>query len=196
MADAITSILTIFFIFSIWSWLWKPNMFFDLVLATLVGFTSVHFFMTNILFVKTAAIDKLIGGDIVYIIPIIIGVLSFTRLIEKYQWLNRYTVGAMLGTSMGVGMRSLPAKIVRNVTQVMMPLNSLENIVMVIAFILPISYFIFTRKEGGVLKYPSLIGRNLFMMWVGVYYTSITVSRLTYLSQAVQKILEAIGYTL
>jgi hypothetical protein len=196
MADAITSLLTIFFIFSIWSWLWKPNILFDLVLATLVGFTSVHFFMTNILFVKTAAIDKLIGGDIVYIIPIIIGVLSFTRLIEKYQWLNRYTVGAMLGTSMGVGMRSLPAKIVRNITQVMIPLNSLENIVMVIAFILPISYFIFTRKEGGVLKYPSLIGRNLFMMWVGVYYTSITVSRLTYLSQAVQKILEAIGYTL
>ena len=196
MADALSSILTVFFIFSIWTWLWKPNVLFDLVLATLVGFTSVHFFMTNILFVKTAAIDKFIAGDIVYIIPIIIGVLSFTRLIEKYQWLNRYTVGAMLGTSMGVGMRSLPAKIVRNITTVMLPLNSLENIVMVIAFILPITYFIFTRKEGGVLKYPSLIGRNLFMMWVGVYYTSITVSRLTYLSQAVQKILEAIGYTL
>jgi hypothetical protein len=196
MADAITSLLTIFIIFSIWSWLWKPNVLFDLVLATLVGFTSVHFFMTNILYVKTAAIDKLIGGEIVYIIPIIIGVLSFTRLIEKYRWLNRYTVGAMLGTSMGVGMRGLPAKIVRNVTSIMLPLNSLENIVMIICFILPITYFIFTRKEGGVFKYPALIGRNIFMMWVGIYYTAITVSRVTYLSQAVQKVLEAIGYTL
>jgi len=193
--DPISTALMIIFIFSILSYLWKPNIFFDVVLALFVGFTTVHVFITNIASIQNAG-TRLIGGDLMYIVPILIGILSWTRLSEKYRWLDRYTIGALIGTGMGINLRSVPKNIIVNLQAALLPLNSIDNLAVILGFITPIIFFIFTRKEAGILKYPAQIGRYFYMTWVGAVYMSIAISRLTYLTNGVQMILESLGFIL
>lgn len=192
MADPIFSLIQVICILGILTFLWKSNPLFKFVLSTFVGFTVAHIFITVIPHM-TSSFESVGAGDILTIIPIAVGLLSLTRLSKKYLWVNRYTIAMILGTGLGLNIRSEVAKIFVNLGAVIVPLTSIENIVLVLAFICPLIYFIFTRKEGGLLKYPAQAGRYLFMMWVGIIYANVLVSRTAYLSGAIEQVLVAIG---
>lgn len=53
---------------------------------------------------NSQAIKPLMSGQISYIIPILIGLLLFSRFIPRAQWLSRYPLALLVASGAGVGL--------------------------------------------------------------------------------------------
>jgi hypothetical protein len=192
-----SSILALFFIFGIWSFLYVNNIWFKFVTQTFVAFTAAHYLVTATIFLQSNTITPLMAGQIVLLIPLIIGLLTLSRLSKTYGWINMYPVALMIGVGLGLNLRSTSQSLIVNISSTILPLTSIDNIIIIICAITPILYFIFTRREKGMLEIPTKIGRYAMMLYFGALYANYGNSRFTYLLNAIQRVCAALGlYTL
>jgi hypothetical protein len=191
--DFISSFLTLFFIFGIWSFLVKNNIWFRFATRTFVAFTSAHYIALAIVFIRNNAILPLIGGNLLVIIPLLLGLLTLGNISKQTVWLNMYPVAFMVGVGLGLNLRGTAGSTIVNLKSTMLPLVSLNNIVIVIFAITPIIYFYYTRPEGGILDIPIKFGRYAKKITVGALYANYGLTRFTYLLNAIKSILQALS---
>jgi len=95
------------------------------------------------------AITPLLGGQIVLIIPIILGLTTWTILSTKYAWISRYAMCTMIGVGTGI---ALVGTIKANITgQLVATINqaralNLNNAIMIIIVLSTFIYFFFTTS--------------------------------------------------
>jgi hypothetical protein len=193
MVDLISSALTFFFIFGILSFLHKENIWFRFVTRTFVAFTAAHYLVLATQFIQSHAITPLIAGEIIWIIPLVLGLLTLTRLSKSYGYLNMYPVAVMIAVGLGLSMRSNAVSTIINISRTMLVPTTLDNIIIIICALTTLSYFIFTRKEKGYLKYPTQIGRYALMLTFGALYANYGLTRFTYLLNTIDRLLSAAG---
>jgi hypothetical protein len=193
MVDIISSALTFFFIFGILSFLHTDNVWFRFVTRTFVAFTSAHYLVLATQFIQSNALLPIIGGEVLLIIPLIIGLLTLGRLSKTYGWINMYPVAVMVSVGIGLSMRSNAISTIININKTILAPTSIDNIIIIICAVCTIVYFIFTRKDEGILKYPTQIGRYALMLTFGALYANYGLTRFTYLLNTVQRLLTALG---
>ena len=124
---------------------------------------------------KSNAIDFIAQGKWWLIIPVIIGLLSFTRL-TRFRWAARYPVAALSGIGLGVFFGfNLRGSIIAIVTSTVNELFTLQPdpfsaIVSFIAVVSVVTYYLYSERystifhsRSGKLYYVMRLGR-LFMM--------------------------------
>jgi hypothetical protein len=124
---------------------------------------------------KSNAIDFIAQGKWWLIIPVIIGLLSFTRL-TRFRWAARYPVAALSGIGLGVFFGfNLRGSIIAIVTSTVDELITLQPdpfsaIVSFIAVVSVVTYYLYSERystifhsRSGRLYYVMRLGR-LFMM--------------------------------
>lgn len=124
---------------------------------------------------KSNAIDFIAQGKWWLIIPVIIGLLSFTRL-TRFRWAARYPVAALSGIGLGVFFGfNLRGSIIAIVTSTVDELITLQPdpfsaIVSFIAVVSVVTYYLYSERystifhsRSGKLYYVMRLGR-LFMM--------------------------------
>lgn len=124
---------------------------------------------------KSNAIDFIAQGRWWLIIPVIIGLLSFTRL-TKYRWAARYPVAALSGIGLGVFFGfNLRGSILAIITSTVDELITLQPdpfsaIISFIAVVSVVTYYLYSERyatifhsRSGRLYYVMRLGR-LFMM--------------------------------
>lgn len=193
MVDLISSSLTFFLIFGILSFLHTDNIWFRFVTRTFVAFTSAHYLVLATQFIESNAILPIIGGEILLIIPIIIGLLTLSRLTKSYGYLNMYPVAVMVAVGIGLSMRSSAISTIISIKSTMLSPTSIDNILIIVCALCTFVYFIFTRKEKGILQIPTKIGRYVLMLTFGALYANYGLTRFTYLLNTIQRLLTAVG---
>jgi hypothetical protein len=191
--DIVSTVLTLFFILGIWSFLVENNIWFRFVTRTFVAFTAAHYLVQAFIFIRNNAILPLMGGEVIILIPLILGLLTLGNLNKNTAWINMYPVAFMVGVGLGLNLRGTAGSTIINLQRTMLPLTTIDNIIIVIFAITPIIYFFYTRPEGGALKIPTQIGRYAMMLTFGALYANYGLTRYTYLLNAVKRILLAIG---
>jgi hypothetical protein len=135
----------------------------------LAGYTlaiNVDYFMKN-------AVGGVQGGNYPVIIPIILSLMLFARLKPEWIWISRYPVALTVGIGMGLAMRaSVLSDFVGQIQGTLLPLNNINNIVMIIGTITATSYFLFTTKYSGPYKYANQTGLLFLLVAFGVTYGS------------------------
>lgn len=124
---------------------------------------------------KSNAIDFIAQGRWWLIIPVIIGLLSFTRL-TRYRWAARYPVAALSGIGLGVffgfNLRGSVLAIITSTVDELITLqpDPFSAIVSFIAVVSVVTYYLYSEKyssifhsRSGKLYYVMRLGR-LFMM--------------------------------
>lgn len=140
-----------------------------------VGATVAYTFFVVYSSYKANAFDFIAAGRWWLIIPVIIGLLSFTRL-TKYRWAARYPVAALSGIGLGVFFGfNLRGSILAIITSTVNELVTLQPdpvsaIVSFIAVVTVVTYYLYSEKystifhsRSGALYYVMRLGR-LFMM--------------------------------
>ena len=144
-----------------------------------IGAFSAHSFIQIYRSLRATSFDFIAAGQVLLIIPVIVGILAFTRL-TRFRWLARYPVallsGAGVGTLWGLSLRGqLLGPISDTVTAVISPtFDAFSKLIFVVLLIPIITMFLYSRtfsnithERTGRLYYLQRFGRLAFMVIVG-----------------------------
>jgi hypothetical protein len=136
-----------------------------------MGILGGFIFATNWNYVKTNAIIPVLQGNFVYIFAIILCAMLLSRLNTDWLWLSRYPVAVTVGAGLGLAIRTtVMSDFLGQINATILPLNSLDNILMVIGTVTAAAYFIFTAQNEGPYKYVNMTGRVFLLAAFGVTY--------------------------
>lgn len=180
LGTLIAAILTLF----IFSFLYRDNPFYKFAEYLLVGISVGYFIVISI---KTTVVPKLIfpifrEGDLLYLIPGILGFFMFLRFFPKLAWLSRISMALIIGAGAGVSIPAMmQAQIFAQMKASMGSYASINNIIVTLAVITTLSYFFFSREHKGALGTSAKIGVFFMMLFFGATFGYTVMSRVTLL---------------
>jgi hypothetical protein len=176
LSMAIVGIITIAF----YTYLYKDNPAFRLSEHILLGSFTGHTLLMAVKNIQEQGINKAVGGNIIYIIPLLLGVAFFTRYSSEYSWISRYPLALLVGVTAGVAARAeFQGSILISVQDMIStPLNNLDSIIIFVTLIATMSYFTFTIPHKGVFGSWAKIGQTLLLFSFGASASMEFVSRI------------------
>lgn len=176
------------------SFLYKESAFFRLAEYTFIGLASGYGFAAALrLFINQALDPIFIGGDLTFIVPVVLGALFYAQFTKKYSALYRLPLSLAIGYGLGVTIWSVFAEFfVRQVTATIIPLFgagalvSLDNIILVAGTILSLSYFILHREQKGLWGGVTKAGKYFILATLGAVFGSTVLGRMAIIIQRVQ----------
>jgi hypothetical protein len=179
------------------TYLFKNTLMFKFVEHTMVGAAIGHgvvLSLKNVYDVGVLAIPK----NPLTILPFIAGLLLFSRLHKTHYYLSRYGMAIMVGIGTGLTMRAtIVAQFVAQLRDTILPLTSVDNILIVVGVITTVWYFVFTFESKGPLRHVSRVGLWFMMVAFGVAFGTALIGRITYVISAIRFLLfDWLGITL
>jgi len=191
-----------FLTFSIFSFLYKDNPFYKLAEQVFVGLSAGYWLIYIIYYViMPNLVSKLIedfSANAILIIPALLGLMMLLRLIPKAQWVSRFPLAVVIGTSAGISlMRYMQSDLLNQVSATMInPLaaESLPDIIgsflLIIGTICGIYFFYFSRKKEGIYALPSKAGIWFLMISFGASFGYTVMARVSLLIGRLEFILK------
>ena len=146
------------------------------------------------------AVTPLSGGNLLYIIPILLGFAMYLIIHSDYRWVSRYPIAILVGSSIGLGMRVviIPNILTQLRNTITFPAStyfmSLFNFVYIaLGTLFAVMYFLLTYEHKGTLAVPTKLGRWLIMIGLGAYYGNTVLFRMSMLSGRAQFLLQVLG---
>ena len=187
--------------FCIFSFLYKDNPFYKLAEQVFVGLSAGYWFISTLYEILIPNLfNKLITdfhSNLLLVFPAVLGFMMLIRLIPKYEWVSRYPIALVIGTSAGISMlRFLQSDVISQISAAMVnPINkasfieSIGNIILLLGTICGIMYFYFSRKQEGVLGITSKIGIWFLMISFGASFGYTVMARISLLIGRLQFLL-------
>ncbi len=185
-----------FLIFSTLSMLYKDNPFFRVGQMAVMGSSIAHFILLNMQNVYNNALTPLMGGDILMAIPLLLGLLMYSRLVKSAAWLARYPTSVLIGIGTGVMVAGTVSgqvldQIAVTITDVLaadlVSIAGMNAMIIAVGVVTSITFFVFTKEHTGVVGTSAKIGRKFLMIslganWSGelVWYLTQLVGRMIY----------------
>ena len=180
-----------FLIFSTLSMLYKDNPFFRVGQMAVMGSSISHFILQNMQNVYNNAVTPLMDGDILMVIPLVLGLMMYSRLNRPISWIARYPSSVLIGIGTGVMVAGTVSgqvldQIAVTITDVLNG-GGINSMIIAVGVITSITFFIFTKEHTGAVGTSAQIGRKYLMIslganWSGelVWYLTQLVGRLMY----------------
>lgn len=169
-----------FLTLGIFSVLWKENPVYRFVENLFMGVSIGYLVMSDYFnfALPTVRTSIMSEGKFLYLIPVGIGLLMYTRYFKSIAWLSRYTLAFMFGIAQGyVLTRNVRPFLIDQVVATFQPLNSINNIILVLGVVCSLSYFFFTTKRSGVLGTSANVGKWVMMIAFGSAFGNTVMSR-------------------
>jgi len=161
-----------FFTLAMFSYLFKENIVFEFAEHTFIGFSAAHGFVMGYHNINEMAVDPLKEGDWSWIIPIILGLLLYTRYLPKsVSWLSRFPVAIMVSIASAAQIRgTLHAEFISQIAATSkLDIRQPNNLIFLIGVVTVSSYFLYLKRlrESSTLKVTSRVGRYFLMAAFG-----------------------------
>ena len=182
--------------------LYKDTPFFKFAVNTFLGLAIANTAVVATNSIRGSVIDKILLGNYLYIIPLILGVLIFTRLSDEYKNLSRVSIALMFGTGTGLGLaRTWHSGVSRHLEACITPFlgnpdvfTILSGLVLVIGVISSMMSFQFSNYYNKpYLKKIHRVGRFFIMVSFGAQFGAILLTRLATLSGRIYFIVKTLG---
>ena len=93
---------------AIWSWLFKDNLAFRIAQRTFVAFGAAHYFNMALVSLRNTAVNPILNGnDYIKIIPVILGLMTWLVMTEKYYWVSRYGVLVLIAITTNLSLTGM-----------------------------------------------------------------------------------------
>jgi len=152
-----------------YSFLYKDNPFFKIAEFSLVGAGSGYALALGWKNITDKLLTPLSKGNLILLVPAALGLLLLTKLSKRTAWLARYPMAVLVSLGASVALRAaVRTDFLQQIRATMLPLNSINNIIIVAGTIGVVSYFFFTlgvdsQARGSV----SRLGRWVMMIAFG-----------------------------
>jgi hypothetical protein len=189
-ADILAGLVGTFFIVSVLSMLWKDNIVFRFGQAAIIGASMAHYCFMNTQMVYIQGILPMSQGKIALIIPLITGLLLYSRLNKGIAWLARYPTNFLVGVGSGLMIAgTLRGQIIDQAKQTIVdlfagfssdcPVCALNGVIILVGVVASLSFFVFTREHEGTFGYVTKLGRVFLMISLGANFAGELVWYLT-----------------
>jgi len=187
---------------ALFSFVYKENPFYRLFEHIYVGAAAGYTVVVNYGNIVDRAITPLTkNGAYNMLVPIILGVLLYTRFFKKVAYLSRWSIAFLLGIGVGISTAGLiQSQLIAQVRAGMMNLlvydkagalllsRSINNLIMFAGTMSVILYFFFSVTQTGIVKKGSTLGRYVMMVTFGVAFGNVVMGRISLLLGALEDI--------
>ena len=169
------------FTLAIYSFLYKDNVFYKIAEKILVGVSigyllSVYWHNTIIAKVWNPLVqDK----NFLVIIPLILGLLMFSRLFRGRAYISRIPIAFVVGTGTGMAVPSSFENLFKQVQGTMPAAFSIGNIVILVGVITTLVYFFFSLEHRGFIGKVSRVGITFIMIGFGAAFGATIMARIS-----------------
>jgi len=186
---------------AIWSFLYKDNPFYKIAEQVFVGISAAYWFIYTIYNILIPNFfDKLITdfqANWLLLIPGILGMMMVLRIFPKFEWLGKYPLSLMVGTTAGLGIiMYLKTDVLSQVVSTMINPFSYVSVLSIFgAFILIIGtlsglvYFYFSKKHEGFIGGVARLGIIFLMISFGASFGYTAMARISLLIGRLQFLL-------
>jgi hypothetical protein len=182
----------------IFSFLYKDNPFYKFAEHLFVGVANGYYI---VYYWHNALVPNLLeplgGGDLIYLVPLLLGLMYFTRFIPTIAWVVRIPIGFMIGWSAGISIPAyFQAFVLRQLEGSVITPQSFTNtaagiwaVISLIGVVCTLIYFYFSKEHTGILKPPARIGIIFIMIGFGASFGYTVMARVSLLIGRVQFLL-------
>jgi hypothetical protein len=172
---------------AIFSFLYKDNPFYKFAEHLYVGVSAAYAILYTLYFdVKPLLYEKFLtehGAEKwILIVPAAFGLIMLARWIPKISWLSRWSIALTVGIAAGLGITGqIQGILLPQIRGTLVPLNTLNNILMVIGVIATLVYFYFSIAHKGTIKYGARMGMVFIMVAFGASFGYTVMARISLL---------------
>ena len=175
----IAAALTLF----IFSFLYKDNPFYKLAEHIFVGVSAGYWVVYE---VRNVVIPNMIEpvsqGRYIYIVSGIMGLMMLTRVLPKIGWLSRWAIAFTVGMTSGYFLVTyLQSHALEQVRATLLPLNSPNNILIIVGVFTALIYFFFSKEHKGVFGKTAKVGIWFLMIAFGASFGYTVMARVSLL---------------
>jgi len=198
--------LTVLFIILAYSYLIKDNIGFQFVQATYVGFGVGHSLVMVVKYFSENTFPSITSGNILLVVPLLVGLLLFGRLVKGYLWLYRYPLAILVGVGLGLQLRGmLKANLIDQIISTMnvnlsATVDGFNSIIIFIFVLVSMNYFFFTYRgrqgSGTIGSIQNLLmksGQYVLMGAFGAGFAAAFLSRLAVFMGIIEQVVTFFG---
>ena len=189
------------FTFAIFSFLYKDNPFYKIAEQIFVGLSAGYWFVYTIYFILIPNLfDPLIndiGANWLKFIPALLGIMMLMRIIPKTEWMSRFPIALVIGTTSGIFfLKYLKSDVINQLTATMMnPFNGADWVtivgqtLLILGTITGVIYFYFSKRHEGAFGVTAKIGIYFLMVSFGAAFGYTAMARISLLIGRLQFLL-------
>lgn len=189
--ETISNLVAAFFTLSIFSFLYKDNPFYKFAEAVFIGVSmgyAIPLVYENA-FIPFVYRKIFVEMKLIILIPALMGSLYIFRFSKNLGWLSRYPiVFGMAIVGMGVPM-SMHAYVLVQMRSAMLPLVTINAILIFIGTVAILMYFFFSKEHKGVYGKITNIGIWYMMVGFGASFGYTVMARISLLIGRMQFLL-------
>lgn len=118
----------------------------------------------------------------ILLVPAIFGLLMLARWVPKVAWLSRWAISLTVGIAAGLGITGqIQGILLPQIRGTLLPLDSINNIILVVGVITTLVYFYFSVEHKGLVKAGARIGVVFIMASFGASFGYTVMARISLL---------------
>lgn len=169
------------------SFFYKDNAWYKLVEYLYVGAAAGHAITLGWNNVRDLGIKPLSAGKMIYVLPILLGLMLYTRFSKSNAWVSRIPMGFLIGIGTGMAIRgTIGSQIVEQIRATLIAPNTINNVIIIVGVLTTMSYFFFSWEQKGVLGPAARIGRLVMMVTFGAAFGNTVMGRMSLLIARLQ----------
>jgi len=192
--EIIWNTVALFLTLCIFSFLYKDNPFYKfaehLVVGVSAGYFAILVFFTGFKPKVWTPIFK--QGEWWYILPAILGIMTWARFSKKWSWISRFSIAFYMGIAVGVAIPlDMQQMVIRQLSATMLPvhlmsLQGLWNLVIILGVLSGLIYFFFSLEHKGVVGGAASLGIWILMIGFGAGFGLTVMGRVSLLADRIQ----------
>ncbi|NLA61525.1 MAG: hypothetical protein GX863_10630 [Firmicutes bacterium] len=194
MSATLQTWLSAFFTIAIYTLvLYKDYKLFQYAETVMIGITAANgIVLTYHNYIRpVVAVDIIQQGKYLQLIPILIGLLMYTRFVRSIAWVSRIPMGFWVGVGAAYILTRNPGVFISQITASFLALNKLNNVVFVVGVISVVVYFYFTVPiRSAPMKGMTTLGKAFLLVSFGATFASTVMSRISLLLGRLQFLLQ------
>lgn len=172
--------------------LYRDNIFSSAVEHIFVGSSSGYFVYIAIKTLADIAFRPIAqDGKLILLVPVLLGVMLYSRYVKRIAWMSRWGTSFLVGVGSGLAIfASIKSQLIAQVNATMVPLKTINNVIMLVAVLSILAYFFFTfKRKGTAFSSLSYAARLMMMLTFGVSFGNVVMGRISLLLGVLQKLL-------
>ncbi len=160
----------------VYSYLIKDNRVFSLTQRLYVGVGIGYGAALAMRTLVQSGIKPLLEGNKTVIVPLVMGLLAYARYIKPVAWTSRIPAAFVVALGAAITLRgAIQAQFIDQIYGTMLPLTSVNNLIIVLGTGSTLLYFYFRESKKGRLSaligYSNTFARYVMMVALGIGYT-------------------------
>jgi hypothetical protein len=178
---------------ALWSYLFGDNPLWRIAEHLYVGLTTAWTvgYLWHAYVIPTVKTDIIADGRWALVVPIVLGLMIYTRYVPAVNWLARYPLSWWVGYGAGYVLAFKPKPWAKQITANFVSLSDINAVILVLAMLLTLTYFFFTvkRTEGSLMDWSASAAQWVIMASLGAAFGNTVLYRYSLFMERVRFIL-------